>query len=332
VTRTNILSTAAALVLAGAVVAALALLDHAQPAENGGGAVRRMVNVRAPIAAPFLLFRTLAPRRAFGRLAMVHAHDQLTRFVAPLTCARVHYAGGSGVCLVEHASGTTLKHIAYLFDRTFARGAGIALAGVPTRVRVSPDGRWAAVTTYAEEELPGGERLASESVLIDISAGRIVADLREFRISNDAYAPLAGPIDIAGVAFAGDSDHFYASLSTPSKRYLAAGSIAARRVELIAVGMANEAVSPDGRRLVVKRQVGNHGQWQLAVLDLGSMESTTLHHPERSVDDQVEWLDDTHVVYHDAAEDATGVWMLSTDGLSGPQLLIPDAFSPVVIQ
>jgi hypothetical protein len=36
------------------------------------------------------------------------------------------------------------------------------------------------------------------------------------------------------------------------------------------------------------------------------------------------------VVYHDVTDAGTGIWMLSTDGTTGPRLLVPDAFSPAV--
>jgi hypothetical protein len=50
------------------------------------------------------------------------------------------------------------------------------------------------------------------------------------------------------------------------------------------------------------------------------------------VDDQVEWLDDGQVMYHDATDQGTGIWVLAADGQSKPRLLLPDAFSPVVVR
>jgi hypothetical protein len=131
------------------------------------------------------------------------------------------------------------------------------------------------------------------------------------------------------VAFA-DSDRFFATLSTLDHRYLVSGSVAGRRLDVIAGGLANEAVSPDGRGLLVKKQTGDRGRWQLVVLDLDSRREVPLNQGPRSVDDQVEWLDDGHVVYHDVTEEGTGIWMLPTDGTTAPRLLMPDAFSPAV--
>ena len=56
------------------------------------------------------------------------------------------------------------------------------------------------------------------------------------------------------------------------------------------------SLSPDGRRLVYKKLVGDPPAWRYHVLDLASGRETPL--PEaRSVDDQAEWLDESHVLY-----------------------------------
>jgi len=185
------------------------------------------------------------------------------------------------------------------------------------------------LTTYGEEESPAGERLASESMLIDAASGRVLGDLRSFSVSSTAGQPIVAPVDISSVAFA-DGDRFFATLSTPDRRYLVSGSVIGRRLEVIGSGLANEAVSPDGKQLLVKKQTGERGFWQLVVLDLDSRREVALNQGPRSVDDQVEWLDAGHVVYHDVTEDGTGIWMLPTDGTTAPRLLVADAFSPAV--
>jgi hypothetical protein len=285
---------------------------------------------RAVVAPPFVMFRALAPRRAFGRVAMASPGRPLTRYLTTMSCARVQYAAGTGLCMVEEPEGKTVRQLLYVFDRQFVFQARILLGGIPIRARVSPDGRLASVTTYGEEESPAGERLASESILIDTRAGRVLGDLRHFAVDNPKGLPIEEPIDISSVAFTGDSDRFFATLSTPSNRYLISGTASARRITLIESGLANEAVSPDGTRLLVKKQTGARGFWQLVVLDLASKSEVPLNQGPRSVDDQVEWLNDGHVVYHDVTESGTGIWMLAADGTTGPQLLMKDAFSPAV--
>ena len=82
------------------------------------------------------------------------------------------------------------------------------------------------------------------------------------------------------------------------------------------------SLSPDGRRLVYKKLVGDPPAWRYHVLDLASGRETPL--PEaRSVDDQAEWLDDSHVLYR-VEED---VWASPVSG-GRPRLYLAAADSP----
>lgn len=277
---------------------------------------------------PFLIFRTLEPHDAHGRVAMLALRPgENTRYISNLSCARVHYARGSGVCLVQEQSNDRAEYAAYVFDRRFSRQARIVLRGIPTRARVSPDGRRASITTYAEEESPAGERLATESIIIDVRSGRVLADVRDFQIDHDRLPPLTGPIDVSSVAFEPDGDRFFATISTATERHLVAGSVDAHRLTSIRSGVANEALSPDGRHLIIKRLIGERGFWQLAVIDLHTWAERDLNQGSRSVDDQVEWLDNDHVIYHDVSGETTAIWMLPIDGTNGPEVLVSGAFS-----
>ena len=280
-------------------------------------------------AAPFVMFRALAPREAHGRVAFVAAATPGgPRHVSPLVCARVHYAGGTGLCLAEEAADGTVRYVADFFDRTFTRRTRLSLAGIPTRGRVSPDGRLAAITVYAEEEGAGGERLASRTTLVDTTSGRVLADLHDFTLDLPAGAAPASPRDFASVAFDRDGDRFFATMMGGGAEYLVTGSIRRRRLEIVATGLASEALSPDGTRLIVKRKSGARGEWQLAVFTLAGNVTRVLDQAPLGIDDQVEWLDDHQVIYHEAAGQSTGAWVLDADGGSAPRLLIADAYSP----
>jgi hypothetical protein len=283
------------------------------------------------LASPFVMFRTLAPAERSGRVAMVPAlTPETTRVFTKLSCARVHYAGGAGICLVEEPQGNQVVHAAYFFDRTLTHGKRLILAGVPTRARISPDGRRAAITVYGEEEMPGGgERLATNTVLVDLSNGSVFARLREFALEGPGQPAADAALDYSSVAFGTDTDRFFATLSTTSNWYIVSGSLGARRLTIVAEGLASEALSPDGARLAVKRRVGERGFWQAMVFDVATKAVEPLRHA-RSIDDQIEWLDRDHIAYHDATERGTGIWALAIDGRSEPRLLIPDAYSPAV--
>jgi hypothetical protein len=312
--------------LTAAVGALLVSLQYGEGASDNG----MPRPSRHPIEPPFLIFRTLAPPDAHGKVALLPLSAAGgERRLTSLSCVRLHYAGGRGLCVVQESVKNNPAYAAYVFDRTLTRGRRIPLAGVPTRVRVAPNGRRGAITTYFEEESPAGERLAIDSIVVDMASGRVVADLREFRIENDGLPPPTPPFDIGNVAFERDGDRFFAAIATSGERYLAAGSIRERRMTTIRTGIANESLSPDGRRLLVKKQTAP-GFWQLSVIALRDWSERHLQHGERSIDDQVEWLDNEHVIYHDTDDGGTSLWMLDVDGVSGPRVFVKDAYSGAV--
>ena len=86
------------------------------------------------------------------------------------------------------------------------------------------------------------------------------------------------------------------------------------------------SLSPDGTRLVYKKLVGNPPAWRYHVLELATGRETPL--PEtRAVDDQAEWLDDSHVLYR-VEED---VWESPVAG-GRPRLYRQGADSPAVVR
>ncbi len=86
---------------------------------------------------------------SFNHLALVPLDaPEGPRFVTPLSCERVFYAGGRGVCLTIGLDGMTTTYTAEVFDQQFASIGRVPLTGVPSRVRVSPDGRRAGITVF----------------------------------------------------------------------------------------------------------------------------------------------------------------------------------------
>ena len=285
-----------------------------------------------PVRPPFVIYRALEPKSAYGRLAILALTPGASPQITSLACSRLHYAGGRGLCAVQEqsvGSGTT-TNVAYVFDRSATPGRRIALDGIPTRLRVSPNGRVGAITTYAEEESPQGERLVSRTRIVDLLHGNVVADLSDFRLDQVDTPDITDPVDITGLTFERDADRFFATAVTPTERYLMAGSVRERRLSVIRPGIASEAISPDGTNLIAKRLVRERGFWQLVVIDLQTWTEHDLPQGPRSVDDQVEWFDDNHVVYHDVDDEGTALWLLPVDGSSGPRVLIKDAYSGAV--
>jgi len=321
-TRAAARNAASLLVLASLVAGLVAVMGTHRVA---GG--RR---AQHPYPPPFLIFRTLSSSDRHGHVAIVPVpHVETPPLVSRLSCARVHYAGGHGLCIQQESAGNELQHVAYVFDKSLAPGARILLRGVPTRVRVAPDGKRAAITTYAEEETPAGERLATETVIVELPSGLQLADVREFPIDTARFAPVKGPIDVSSVAFDLDGDRFFAAVSASGERYLVSGSLAHRAMTALRAGIASESLSPDGALLVIKKP-REQGVWQLAVLDVRTWKERDLNQGSRSVDDQVEWFGNQHVMFHDTDGETTSLWVLSVDGSGPPRVLLKDAYSGAV--
>jgi hypothetical protein len=73
-------------------------------------------------------------------------------------------------------------------------------------------------------------------------------------------------------------------------------------------------------------------EWQLWLLDLSTLSERPVAGETRNIDDQVDWLDDTHLVYHFPSTDGNNVWVVSTDEGQPPQRFIHEAFSPAVVR
>ena len=78
--------------------------------------------------------------------------------------------------------------------------------------------------------------------------------------------------------------------------------------------------------------MGNN--WQLTVLDLATMQETTLAEHE-GIDDQVEWLDDHRILYQKVDYDPpkwVSVFVVPADGSGQPEVFMPNATSPAVVR
>ena len=91
----------------------------------------------------------------------------------------------------------------------------VALCGIPSRARVSPDGRYGATTTFVTGHsyaAPG--EFSTQTLLIDMRRGETIADLESFTVSRAGRVVDAADVQFWGVTFARDSDRFYATLAT----------------------------------------------------------------------------------------------------------------------
>lgn len=323
--------------LVAAATSILAVLAYVAVTSSGSSRGRALTAadhvefVTAVPTAPFVLFRNASPGDLYGRLAIVPLPiAERARLIAPLSCERVHYAAGWGVCMVSDETRLPVRYEAYVFDRYFTRGPAIRLTGPPIRARVSPDGRRAALTVFERGHSYADEAFSTRTIVIETASGRRLADLEDFAVQKDGIPFKAVDFNFWGVTFARDGDRFFATLKTHGERYLVKGSVDARQAVVMRADVECPSLSPDETLLVFKKPLKRGVGWHLHVLHLATGTERPLNQVRRSVDDQVDWFDESHVVYHDAASEGTGIWILSVDGVTPPRLIVPNAYSPAV--
>lgn len=294
-------------------------------------------------SAPYALLRITGPGASHGRMALeaLNATDGV-RQVSTLNCDRVHAASaraGRGICLEARRGALTSYH-AHLFDRALKTTASFDLAGAPSRTRMSADGTLAATTVFVSGHSYSSPGFSTRTSIIDAAAGQVlVPDLETFSVIKDGQPFKAVDFNFWGVTFMPDAKGFYATLQSGGMLWLVQGDIAQRRMTVIASNVECPSLSPDGKRIAFKRRVDPPPQgrvvWQLVVRDLASGQETTLARETRSVDDQVEWIDDREIAYalpDETVPAATNTWALAIDGSSAPRLLMPLAYSPAVVR
>ena len=99
------------------------------------------------------------------------------------------------------------------------------------------------------------------------------------------------------------------------------------------------SLSPDQHTIVFKRQKARGAGWQLWGMDLASGQSWPVTEDGREVDDQVEWLDESHVIYGMVAsqglpEYSLSVWVSDARPGAGmnQSVFLKSAWSPAVIR
>jgi hypothetical protein len=210
------------------------------------------------------------------------------------------------------------------------------LGGSPSRARVSADGRLAAVTVFVVGHAYAAANFSTLTTIFDARTGDLVVpDLEAFRVSRDGEPFHAIDFNFWGVTFARDSNRFYATLATGGRAYLVEADIRAQRAKVIRADVECPSLSPDNTRIAFKKRSGSllgPVTWRLTVLDLVSLQEWPLAET-RSVDDQVEWLDDRHVLYalpDERSPAITNTWRLPADGTGSPHLFLTKAYSAVV--
>jgi hypothetical protein len=317
--------------LAGVIIIGMQQSD-ARPPQAAGRA--RTEDLKAIVARPFVLFRHTAQDANFGALAMVPLDNlEAPRRMAGVTCQRLSFASGRGLCLHQQR-GVFNTYSAIVLDRLMNAGTSVKLAGLPSRTRISPDGSVGAVTVFVVGDDYAAD-FSTRTTMIDLAGGDEIGELEQFSTWRNGERFRAVDFNFWGVTFASDGNTFYAALRTAGKTYLVRGELALRRLTVIRENVECPSISPNNRLLAYKKRVGpSPDSWRIHVLDVQSGAERIVGSEVRYIDDQVEWLDDQHVLYGIPRRTTSivDVWVASIDGTEPPHIFLPEADSPSVVR
>ena len=288
-------------------------------------------------SSPLLLFRNTSVDPSYGRLAVAPLENVTDRRIVPtLSCERVDYAAGRGVCLTA-TRGVTTTYSAIVFDQNFQPLFTLPLGGVPSRVKVARDGSVAAVSVFVSGHSYAGGDFSTLTSVIDLQRGTyVVPNFEQLKVWSGSQPFEAVDRNFWGVTFAHNADTFYATVASGGRTHLIRGTLTDREARVLRDDVECPSLSPDNKRLAFKLRVDDKlgpVHWRLAVLDLGTLEYIPLAET-RSVDDQVTWLDDEQIMYAlPAAESGSAemnTWVVDSHGHGTPRMLVPQAYSAII--
>jgi hypothetical protein len=280
----------------------------------------------AVLAHAGLMVRAVDPKEPTlnGRVYVLD-DGHLRKEPGDLACERVYFAAGHGICMGVAPSG--VEYTASIFNSKLRREHTITLTGLPSRTRVSADGRYGAMTVFVtgDSYLSSPTAFSTRTTILDMASGKQAGQLEQFKVSKDGKPFDSVDFNFWGVTFdPHDSDRFYATLGTGGDHYLVEGSVSEGSMRVLREGVECPSLSPDGGQIAYKSRIGDEARWRLRVLDVATLEDHAVAE-DRSIDDQVEWLDDDTLVY----SDGHNVYTAPADGSGAAAVLVRDATSPV---
>jgi hypothetical protein len=332
--RITILAVVCLVALGGALTYLLTSRAHQRDVRAHASPVAQ-TSLAALQRGPYIVFRNTSLSSQYGMVAVVSLADPSgPRAITSTSCDRVYATDKDVVCLASK-NGIATSYSAHVLNTRFQATQKLPLTGIPSRARLSPDGTLAATTSFVAGDSYAGTSFSTRTVITRVGGGD-VGDLETFTLIHDGQK--IAPIDrnFWGVTFAPDDDTFYATVKWSNHTWLVRGSISKRQLVTLHEDAECPSLAPDGKYIVYK-QHGDLpiGQWRLVRYDIATGQVTPLAET-RSVDDQVEWLNDSTVIYGlprtggQAAVD--DVWQVPADGTGAPKLLIPEAWSPAVVR
>jgi hypothetical protein len=283
-----------------------------------------------PVAAEVLansdlLVRAVDPSQPALNGGLFELDDGTLTRGSGIDCERVYYAAGHGLCMGVAPSG--VDYTAKVFNEALETEETIPLSGLPSRARVSEDGRYGGMTVFVSGDayLESPTAFSTRTYVVAMDTGKVVSQLERFSVTKEGKPFDAVDFNFWGMTFdPTDSNRFYATLGTGSHHYLVEGDIAAEEMKVERDGVECPSLSPDGKQIAYKSRIEGTNKWHLRVLDVATLKDHAVAE-KRSIDDQVEWLNDKTLAY----SDETNVYTVPADGSGESGLLVKDATSPV---
>ena len=283
---------------------------------------------------PRIVFRNTAIGPDYGLVSTVSLADPGgARAVTDLVCDRIDVVATGGSCL-QSDRGVVTRYRWLDLDADLDVVDDSPLSGMPSRTRLSPDGSMVASTVFVAGHSYTQVGFSTATVVREVG-GDSWGNLERFQLIQDGTNVSPADRNVWGVTFEPTGSGFYATVETGGTPYLVHGDLAERTLTTVRAGAECPALSPDGTRVAYKKNIGKgEVHWAVAVLDLASGTERVLDREERSIDDQLQWLDDDSLLYALPRDDdpgVTDVWELAADGSAAPRLLIEQAWSPAVV-
>lgn len=333
--RTRIVVLAAGTVAVVVVSVAAFQLARDQFAQDSAEAPTRTADPATVLAQPHVTFRSTARDSHYSALAAVSLADPTgPRAYFDVTCERQYSTRSGGVCLSSERGVVTTYAIVTL-NAELQKTGETPLTGTPSRTRLSPDASTLVSTTFVSGHSYADTAFSTETIIRRNSAS--LGNLEDWKAYVDGRPMIAVSRNFWGVTFAADGDTFYATGSITPTTWLMKGSISKRNLTSLRTDAECPSLSPDGTKIGYKKRLDNPtpGVWRFAVLDLKTNKETLLAET-RNVDDQLEWLDNDHVLYQmpRSGTDATvtDIWSVPADGTGEPEIFIPEGSSPAVVR
>jgi hypothetical protein len=282
---------------------------------------------------PHVVVRNTEAGPSYGKVALIPLDDpDGPRAIVDISCERISATDAGAICL-QRVPGVLSTYRTVFLDSRLQEIGGQDLPGLPSRARISRDGRYAAATAFVAGHAYTDAQFSTHTVITDLESGTPLGELESWTTLQGGVELTAIDRNYWGVSFVGDGPGFYATLGTGGQFLLVKGDVTTRTMEVIGISGACPSVSPDGDGIVYKRVTAS-GEANFVNMDAETRRAVPLDE-ERPVDDQASWADDENVLYtvgrDDGATAGFDVWTAPVGG-GAPALLIADAASPSVVR